>query len=175
MNIEIRKGNLYNQFVGKIDRKLLDSNQYDLEVIVDGEPKYYRIRFIDSKFKACPIKLEKDKFYLPEFSKKCNIYELNSFRKTDFYRKDFPYKRVLEQQKKRNFNSKNTFMEYYYYFQDITKKNIITSELEYSFSIPIINERYIENSFYDVSIERVRNYYYLIFFLNKIISTIYHI
>ena len=48
----LRKGNLYNPLTKRIDNRLLDSDQYDLEVTIGDKTSYYRVRYNESFFEA---------------------------------------------------------------------------------------------------------------------------
>lgn len=164
---KIRKGNLYNQLTGKIDKKLLDSNQYDLELKVDGIVKYFRIRLYDARFEASPIVLDKKQFILPEFSSSCNINEITNFRTTKFYKSKFKYRSLFESEIRKTDRYKQLYSDlpdYYYYLQRLLNKNNLSSENIYNFSLPAINERKKDGVIsYDVSIECVKARYYIVF------------
>ena len=141
---KIRKGNLYNQLTGEIDKKLLDSNQYDLELKIDAMVKYFRIRFYDATFEASPIELNKKQFFLPQFSSSCNINEITNFMTTKFYKKEFKYRSLFEAEIRKNYRYKQIYKnlpDYYYYLQRLLNKNDLSSENMYDFSLPAINER----------------------------------
>lgn len=87
----IQKGNLFNQLEDRIDIKLIDSSQYDLQI----NQYYYRIRYIASEFEAKEVIL--DQLIKPKYSKH-NIptIEIDNFRLTDFYRKNFLQQYLLK-------------------------------------------------------------------------------
>lgn len=164
---KIKKGNLYNQLTGQIDKNLLDSNQYDLELKVDNMVKYFRIRLYDSKFVANPIVLDKKQFILPQFSSSCNLNEITNFRTTKFYKKEFKYRGLFESEMRKNNRYKQLYSnlpDYYCYLQRILNKNELSAENIYNFSLPAINERKKDGVLsYDVSIESVKTKYYIVF------------
>lgn len=164
---KIRKGNLYNQLTGQIDKNILDSNQYDLELKVDNMVKYFRIRLYDARFEASPIVLDKKQFILPQFSSSCNINEITNFRTTKFYKSEFKYRGLFESEIRKANRYKQSYSDlpdYYYYLQRLLNKNNLSAENIYNFSLPAINERKKDGVIsYDVSIENVRTRYYIVF------------
>jgi len=173
--IKLRKGNLYNQLERKIDKNLLDSNQYDLELKIEGKKEYYRVRLVDSKFIAFPISLEKKDFFVPEFSQSTNVEEINSFLKTQFYKRDFPYQRALEQKARGMHAIQKGLPEYYYYLQRTMKKSNVLSNKEYDFSLPEIRVAGRKEGIlsYHVKVECAANAYYLIFLKEQMMKDYY--
>ena len=174
---KIKKGNLYNQLTGKIDKNLLDSNQYDLELKIDNTVKYFRIRLYDAKFEASPIVLDKKQFLLPQFSSSCNINEITNFRTTKFYKNEFKYRGLFESEIRKNDRYKQSYRDlpdYYCYLQRLLNKNNLSSESIYDFSLPAINERKKDGVIsYDVSIECVKTRYYIVF-LKELVEKNYY-
>lgn len=174
---KIKKGNLYNQLTGKIDKNLLDSNQYDLELKIDNTVKYFRIRLYDARFEASPIVLDKKQFLLPQFSSSCNINEITNFRTTKFYKNEFKYRGLFESEIRKNDRYKQSYRDlpdYYCYLQRLLNKNNLSSESIYDFSLPAINERKKDGVIsYDVSIECVKTRYYIVF-LKELVEKNYY-
>lgn len=162
--IQIRKGNLYNGLTKKIDASIVDGNQYDLELKIDNNINYYRVRFFDSKFEAEPIFLNKEQFLLPTFSGICSMDEISSFRNTHFYRHDFEYYHEFEIERRKTKQAISS-LDYFIYLQRRLSKNQLSAERIYDFFLPAICGREKLGVLgYDVSIECVKKYYYVVFF-----------
>ena len=95
-NFTLRKGNLYNHLDNRIDKKIIDSNQYDLELQINNKKEYYIIRLNGDRFEAWSINISEKEFFLPRFSSFCKVSELESFRSTEFYKYYFRYYNLFE-------------------------------------------------------------------------------
>lgn len=171
--IVLRKGNLFNQLSNKIDRNLIDSSQYDLEVTVGDDRKYYRVRYLASSleaFEVTPSSFVTSRNH--QFS--TSISEVANFKKTDFFWEEFPYKRAFQNEFFKEGNDKNTEAYYSFLQRMVGKKTINKYEPIYQFSLPPIDvrEKFGVLS-YDLDINLVRNRYYLVFFLEKVASGFY--
>ncbi len=166
IKFQLRKGNLYNGLINKIDSQIIDSDQYDLEVIVHDEIHYYRVRFFDGYFDAQSIPLTAEEFSLPPFSKPCTVMEAASFCLTDFYKESFPYRSAfaLQRTKEQQRHFAHTH-DYFVFLQNRLQKNRLHGERIYDFSLPAI-KAYEKNGVlsYDVSVEQVNNYYNIVFY-----------
>ncbi len=154
--ITIQKGNLFNHLDQRLDCTLLDSNQYDLKLIVDDVPTFYRIRFNGKHFHANEIE-EPSTFQLPKYSKQADIDELSSFYQSMYYIESFPYQKIFDSIKRK---SGNGVEDYYAYLKKITGKSSVSSEKIYDFRIPF-NKRGVNSI--EITIELIRKKYYLIF------------
>lgn len=154
--ITIQKGNLYNHLQGKLDPTLLDSNQYDLKLIVDDVPSFYQVRFNGEFFHAEEIK-EPERFILPKYSKPAHIDELSSFYETMYYGISFPYRNIFDSIRRK---SSNGVEDYYAYLKKVTGKNTLSSEIIYDFMIPAYKTGVKS---YEISIELIKKRYYVIF------------
>lgn len=154
--ITIQKGNLFNHLEQRLDPTLLDSNQYDLKLIVDEVPSFYRIRFNGEFFQASEIE-EPSVFQLPKYPKQANIDELTSFYDTMYYGVSFPYRAIFDSIRKK---SGCGVEDYYAYLKKATGKNSLSSEKIYDFMIPS-NRTGVKSI--ELSIELIRKKYYIIF------------
>lgn len=164
----LRKGNLFNQLSNKIDESLIDSSQYDLEVSVGREIKYYRVRYLGSKLEAFEIK--PNSFVTSKNHQiSTQISEVANFKRTDFFWEEFPYKSLFQKEFFEAGNDRNT-EAYYSFLQRVTSKKMINKyEPIYRFFLaPVdIREKYGVLS-YDLDINLVRDRYYVVFFLEKV-------
>lgn len=162
-NVVLRKGNLYNPLTKKVDNLLLDSDQYDLEIIIDGQVKYYRVRYEDSTFKAREGKPKN--FIVHRYNgRPIKPEEAKSFTKTRFFREDFQKKEIFPKQ------SIYDSEDYYVSLQRKRgNRNLNNNAIVYNFSLPSlgIREKYDVNR-YDISIELVNNRYFVIFISEKV-------
>ena len=160
---KLRKGNFYNQLTNSIDSRIIDGNQYDLELTINNQQFYYRVRFIDGAIEACPINLKNNEFVA--HSTFNNMEEITSFFETDFYRHEFEFYKDLEVVR-RMLDQKDVFRnpDYYYFIRKMLKKNQLKGQTLYEFSLPA-NERREKRGVlsYDISIECAKNFYYLFF------------
>ncbi len=163
-HFKIKKGNLYNGLTNKIDSDLLDSSQYDLELNIAGNKSYYRLRYNESYFNAHSID-NLDSFILPINSTACTIGEIDSFISTYYFKHEFPYKKILLTSYHKLNKLDETSFTYYAYLKRITQKSILeNNNVLYNFSIPAIGYyKKVGVNYYNISIECVRNRYYLIF------------
>jgi len=164
-NIKYRKGNFFNRLTNQIDSKIIDGNEYDLEVSSNKGINYYRVRVFDRKFEAEPIALTKEEFFSPNTQNNCQINEITSFFKTKFYQSEFDYHEEFEHLKRIS-RSKGDFQlpDYYNFLKRITQKNILNSHIIYDFRIPAVESRKklgIES--YNVTVENARNYHNIVF------------
>ena len=120
--ITILKGNLFNHLKQKLDSSLLDSNQYDLKLVVDEIPTFYRVRFNGEFFSASQI-VEPPHFQLPKYSKQADIDELSTFYKSLYYEQAFPYKEIFDSIRRK---CGNGIEDYYAYLKKVTDKNSIS-------------------------------------------------
>ncbi len=154
--ITIQKGNLFNHLDQRLDCTLLDSNQYDLKLIVDDVPTFYRIRFNGKHFHANEIE-EPSTFQPPKYPKESSIDELASFYQTYYYEKEFPYRRIFESIRRK---SGDGVEDYYAYLKKVTGRNSVSSETIYNFVMPVNKKRV---KAFEISIELIKKRYYLIF------------
>lgn len=169
-HFKIRKGNFFNQLTNDFDYKMIDGNQYDLEVSKNNQKHYYRVRFIDGAFDARKIKLNSEEFISPKIQNCCGINEISSFLKTDFFRHEFEFRKIFEIEKRRlNRYSSYSVPDYYSFLTKSLKKNIDAKSL-YDFVIPA-NERRKKFGVmsYKVEVECTNDYYYLVF-LNEMVE-----
>ena len=154
--ITILKGNLFNHLKQKLDSSLLDSNQYDLKLVVDEIPTFYRVRFNGEFFSASQI-VEPPHFQLPKYSKQADIDELSTFYKSLYYEQAFPYKEIFDSIRRK---CGNGIEDYYAYLKKVTDKNSISSEKVYDFMLPSSKQGVIA---FEISIELVKKRYYVVF------------
>lgn len=162
-NVVLRKGNLFNPLTQRIDNLLLDSDQYDLEITIDGKPKYYRVRYIDSSFKATEGKPKT--FFIHRYNgRPINPEEAKSFTRTRFFREQFQDKSIFPKQ---------IMIESTDYYASLQRKrgnrNINNSRVIYSFTLPSlgVRKKYDVNQ-YDIEVDLVNNRYYVIFIMEKV-------
>lgn len=166
MNIMFRKGNLYNELEGRIDNRLIDSSQFDLEVSTPDKVAFYRLRNMTSAAVAEGIIPES--FTSPKFSKQgIRVSEMQEFMGTSFFEEEFPYQREF---KKSLLEEHIDVQSYYAFLQRVTGKKIINNRADlYSFSLPALGNREKEGiSSYHVDIETFRNRYYAVFFSEQV-------
>lgn len=161
--ITIQKGNLFNHLEQRLDATLLDSNQYDLKLIVDGIPSFYKIHFNGKHFHAKEIE-EPSVFQLPKYPKESSIDELTSFYQTYYYENDFPYRNIFDSIRRK---SSDGVDDYYAYLKKVTGKSSVTSEKIYDFMIPA-NKKGVKS--FEISIELIRKKYYLIFIKEHVLK-----
>lgn len=161
----LRKGNLFHPLENTIDLKLIDSSQYDLEVTLDGKSNYYRIRYNSSYYDAKQI--FPNVFSLPKFSSSgVGATEIDEFCKTDLYRSNPNYRKVIGSIRK-----DNMLPGYFKAMQRISgKKNLNNAKSLYCFSIPALgNRKKIGVLSYDIEIELIRNRYYIVFITENVV------
>lgn len=162
-NVVLRKGNLYNPLTQRIDNLLLDSDQYDLKISIDGNEKYYRVRYADSSFTA--VEGTPKTFFIHRYnSRPINPEEASSFTKTKFFREKFQEKSIFP---------KRIMIESTDFYASLQRKrgnkNINNSKVVYSFALPALGERKkYDVSYYDIEIDLVNNRYYVIFIMEKV-------
>lgn len=154
--ITILKGNLFNHLTQKLDSSLLDSNQYDLKLVVDEIPTFYRVRFSGEFFSASQI-VEPPRFQLPKYTKQADIDELSTFYKSLYYEQAFPYKEIFDSIRRK---CGNGVEDYYAYLKKLTGKNSISSENIYDFMLPTNKQGVVA---FEISIELIKKRYYVIF------------
>lgn len=154
--ITIQKGNLYNHLKGRIDATLLDSNQYDLNLVVDGVSTFYRVFFNGEFFQSEEIS-EPKTFLLPKYSKPAHIDELTSFYNTMYYGTLFPYRKIFDSIIKK---SSDGVDDYFAYLKKVTGKNLLSSETIYDFMMPAYKNGV---QAYEISIELIKKRYYVVF------------
>lgn len=154
--ITILKGNLFNHLTQKLDSSLLDSNQYDLKLVVDEIPTFYRVRFNGEFFSASQI-VEPPRFQLPKYTKQADIDELSTFYKSLYYEQAFPYKEIFDSIRRK---CGNGVEDYYAYLKKLTGKNSISSENIYDFMLPTNKPGVVA---FEISIELIKKRYYVIF------------
>lgn len=162
----IKKGNLYNELQNSFDTSIIDSSQYDLEVTVNKDINYYRIRTFASVVEAKEV--NPISFVTPKYNKYgVQITEIENFRKTYLFKDEFQYHRLFQEN---YFKNDNHAPSYYAFLQRITgKKNINNSKTLYRFSVPAIGNRKKEGVVsYDVNIELVKNRFYVVFFKENV-------
>lgn len=159
----IQKGNLYNHLTQKIDHYLLDSNEYDLKIIVDNQTTFYRIRFYETQFEA--IKLNNiEHFTLPKYGKPCSPLQITSFRTTKYYHQEFPYRKLLNSSLYQINKKYSCTDEYYCYLCEATGKNSISSTTLLDFVISATGKfKKTGVKDYQISIELAKNRYYVFF------------
>lgn len=159
----LRKGNFYNPLTKRIDKLLLDSDQYDLEITIDGKPRYFRVRYEDSFFEALEGKPKS--FIIHKYNARpIKPEEAQSFTKTRFFKENFSNKKIFPRP------SMEMDMDYYVSLKRKRKnKEINSSRIIYNFSLPSlgIREKYDVNR-YDIEIELVNNRYYIVFITEKV-------
>ncbi len=162
-NVVLRKGNLYNPLTQRIDKLLLDSDQYDLEITINGNPRYFRVRYTDSSFKATEGKPKS--FFIHRYNARpINPEEAKSFTKTRFFREQFQEKSIFPKQ---------LMIESTDYYASLQRKrgnkNINNSKVVYNFTLPSLGERKKNDvNYYDVEIDLVNNRYYVVFIIEKV-------
>lgn len=156
----LKKGNLFSPIDQKIDFRLIDSSEYDLEVTLGSDKRYYQIRYSTSYFDVKEI--EVDSFVLPKYSPSgVSPREVDGFRKSSFFRYSFPYCDFFYDEL---YKSKNSTDSCFAFLQRITGKNNLNNvKTLYCFSIPAIGARKkLGVISYDICIELVRNRYYVV-------------
>lgn len=159
----LRKGNLYNPLTQSIDNLLLDSDQYDLEVSIDGETRYYRVRYVESFFEAEEITPKN--FVIHRYNKSPILpEEAKSFMKTKLFREGIKGKSQFPKMK-----SPET-EPFYAHLQRKKGRNFINhSSLAYSFTLPSLGTREKGDvSYYEIEIELANNRYYVIFMKERV-------
>lgn len=162
----IKKGNLYNELQKSFDTSIIDSSQYDLEVTVNKDINYYRIRTFASVVEAKEV--NPISFDTPKYNKYgVQITEIENFRKTYLFKDEFQHHRLFQEN---YFKNDKHEPSYYAFLQRITgKKNINNSKTLYRFSVPAIGNRKKEGVVsYDVNIELVKNRFYVVFFKENV-------
>lgn len=157
-----RKGNLFNGIDCKIDRNIIDSSQYDLEIKNKDELRYYRIRYEESFYTASEI--ESDSFKVSSYHKNGNgVIEVANFRKTQYFKNEFPYYKEFN---KEFYKANPELASYYAFLKRITGKNSVNRFKNlYRFSLPAIGSRQKTGVLsYEIEIELVRDRYYAVFY-----------
>lgn len=165
-DIKLQKGNLFNPLTGYFDFDLVNSSEYDLEVSIDGNKEYYRIRFKD--FDYVVTKLKNSDNY--EFIKPCSLTpspkdEVLEFFNSEYYKKEFKNRFKTDNFIRENRTRKySTDASYSNYFASLFQKSKFNSTSVCSFYVDSKNycdRKNVEG--YKVDIELVRNRYYIVF------------
>lgn len=137
MSLELQKGNLFNSITNQIDERLMDSSEYDLRVDINGVVSFYRIRYYLEGYDAKEIRITDKEFILPKYPHKAAIQEIQRFYNTDYFREDFPYRRIFLE-KYQLAMSQNNNPDYEYFVKKMSRKDVLVTTPLYDFVIPAL-------------------------------------
>lgn len=164
--VKLQKGNLFNPLTGYFDFNLLNSSEYDLEISIDGKKEYYRIRFKDFKYIATKLKTSSSyEFIKPEGLSHSPKDEVLEFINSDFYKTEYKNRIIMDRCVRENRTRKySTDESYSNYLASLFQKSSFNSFPLCSFYVDSKNYNDRKDvSGYKVSIENVKNRYYIVF------------